>query len=103
MKGKLSSSLVTKGKNTARRKKVSWKRNQIVEVIYECYIPLRIRCSSSQLHNFTKIFNDDAEQYLKGVMQRKNLSRISPPTNEHGSKESKLFATVATAKGYKRE
>jgi hypothetical protein len=35
-------------------------------------------------------------------MQRKKLSRISCPTNEHGSRESKLFATMAT-KGDKRK
>jgi hypothetical protein len=77
-------------------KKVTWNSNQIVEVIYECYIPLRIRYSSYQLHSFTKTFDADAEQYLRDIMRRKNLLRISAPTNEHGSRESKVCTTMAT-------
>ena len=77
-------------------KKVTWNSNQIAEVIYECYIPLRIRYSSYQLHNFTKAFDANAEQYLTDIMRRKNLSQISAPTNKDGSRESKVCTAMAT-------
>ena len=78
-------------------KRVTWNSNQIVEVIYECYIPLRIRYSSYQLHNFNKAFDANAEQYLRDVMRRKNLSQISAPTNKDGSRESKVSTTMDTS------
>jgi hypothetical protein len=65
------------------RKKVTWNWEQIVEVKYECYIPFRIRCSSSLLQKFSNKFDNDAEQYVRGVMKRKNLLRISDPGEQN--------------------
>lgn len=72
-----NSSLITTNKKVNGRKKVSWNRKYIAEVKYECYIPFRIRCSSYQLQKFTKRFDNDSKQYLREIMKRKNLSRVS--------------------------
>ena len=56
----------------------------MVFVIYECDIPVHISCSSLLLQRFITEFDDDKEQYLTGIMKRKNLSRVSAPSNKHG-------------------
>lgn len=65
------------------RKKVTWNGHRLVVVIYERDIPLHISCSSLLLQRFLRKFDDDAEQYLRDVMNRKKLSRVSAPSKQH--------------------
>lgn len=66
-----SLSIMTKKKMSVG-KKVTWNRHQMVLVIYERDIPLHISCSSLLLQRFLSKFDDEAEQYLRDVMKRKN-------------------------------
>ena len=72
------------------RKKVSWNREQLVEVIYECYIPFNIRNSSTLLLHFTRRFDKCADTYIKELMKRNNLSRISAPSSNESTTSNRL-------------
>lgn len=72
-----------KNKKKSLRKKVTFNRHVLVEVIYECYIPAHIRRSSLLLQKFSTKIDDDSKQYLRGLMRRKNLERVSSPSNQH--------------------
>jgi hypothetical protein len=85
-----SSSLIKTKEIAKERKKVSWNRNIFAEVKYECYIPFHIRCSSYMLQQFTKRFDNDSAQYLRGIMKRKNLSRIYATSNEEDEDDGQI-------------
>jgi hypothetical protein len=81
-------------RNQDSKQKVRWNRSELVEVIYECYVPLDIRNSSSLvLKHFTNrfvegnMFVEGAEKYIKDIMRRKSLSRVTETdavSNERG-------------------